>query len=211
MHLMPGGPIMRSADMVKWETVSYVFDRLADSPRYDLVDGGSVYGHGQWASSIRFHNGKFYVWFVCNGGRGFIYTADRAEGPWRLLSRPDYRHDGSLFFDDDGRAYVFSGSGLVSELKGDLSDFIPGSDHYVFDKSKDSDERALLEGSSVFKKNGWYYLMMISMDWGVPGRGEAAFGKRHEDREVGALCCVREALRSRSARPRRKAEQVADA
>ena len=170
MHLMPGGPIMRSADMVTWETVSYVFDSIHDSPRYDLAEGGSVYGHGQWASSIRFHDGKFYVWFVCNGGRGFIYTADRAEGPWRLLSRPDYRHDGSLFFDDDGRAYVFSGSGLVSELKGDLSDFIPGTDHYVFDKAKDPDEKALLEGSSVFKENGWYYLMMISMDWGVPGR-----------------------------------------
>ena len=27
MHLMPGAPVMRSKDLVHWETVSYVFDR----------------------------------------------------------------------------------------------------------------------------------------------------------------------------------------
>lgn len=35
---------------------------------------------------------------------------------------------------------------------------------------RDADERGLLEGSSAFKHNGKYYLMMISMDWGIPGR-----------------------------------------
>ncbi len=172
MHLMPGAPVMRSKDCVNWETVSYVFDRIDDGDRYDLKDGKTVYGQGQWASSIRYHKGKFYVWFVCNGGRGFLYSANKAEGPWKLVSRPQFRHDGSLFFDDDGRAYVFSGQGELSELKADLSDFDPkGRNRRLFDRSKDPEEAdALLEGSSVFKKDGWYYLMMISMKWGVPGR-----------------------------------------
>ena len=61
MHLMPGGPVMRSKDLVNWETVSYVFDKLTDNSKYDLI-GGTVYGRGQWASSIRYHNGKFYVY-----------------------------------------------------------------------------------------------------------------------------------------------------
>ena len=52
MHLMPGGPVMRSKDLVNWETVSYVFDKLTDNSKYDLI-GGTVYGRGQWASSIR--------------------------------------------------------------------------------------------------------------------------------------------------------------
>mgnify|MGYP000081468332 FL=1 len=89
MHLMPGAPIMRSPDMKHWETISYVFPRIDDGPRYDLLEG-TAYGQGQWASSIRYHDGKFYVWFTANGapGRGFVYTATDPAGPWKLLSRP---------------------------------------------------------------------------------------------------------------------------
>lgn len=54
MHLMPGCPVMRSKDLVHWETISYVFQKLTDLPRYDLKEG-TVYGRGQWASSIRYH------------------------------------------------------------------------------------------------------------------------------------------------------------
>ena len=28
MHLMPGAPIMHSKDLVNWEVVSYIFDRI---------------------------------------------------------------------------------------------------------------------------------------------------------------------------------------
>lgn len=58
MHLMPGCPVMRSRDLVHWETISYVFQKLTDLPRYDLKEG-TVYGRGQWASSIRYHDGRF--------------------------------------------------------------------------------------------------------------------------------------------------------
>lgn len=36
MHLMPGCPVMKSRDLVNWETVGYVFDTLNDTPRYGL-------------------------------------------------------------------------------------------------------------------------------------------------------------------------------
>lgn len=176
MHLMPGGPIMRSKDMVNWEVISYVFDRIDDGPRYNLEDGATVYGQGQWASSIRYHMGKFYVWFTANGapGRGFVYTADRAEGPWTLVSRPRHKHDGSLFFDEDGRVYMFHENGRLTELQTEQEaepyETKPGGiDMQLFER--DEEERgALLEGSSVIKHNGKYYLCMISMKWGVPGR-----------------------------------------
>lgn len=171
MHLMPGAPIMRSDDMVHWETISYVFDKLDNGPEYSLSDknGRTIYGQGQWASSLRYHNGKFYCWFVCNGAPGYIFTADKAEGPWRLLARPCYRHDASLFFDDNGRTYLFHGSGSITELSADLQSVKEGGlEKQLF--TRDADEQALLEGSAAFKKDGWYYLMMISMDWSKPGR-----------------------------------------
>lgn len=171
MHLMPGAPIMRSPDMQQWETISYVFPRIDDGPRYDLLGDSTAYGQGQWASSIRYHKGKFYVWFTANGapGRGFVYTADDAAGPWTLHSRPPHFHDGSLFFDDDGRVYIFHGTGHLTELRPDLTDILPGgTDCQIFER--DADEQGLLEGSSVIKHNGKYYLLMISMDWSIPGR-----------------------------------------
>ena len=170
MHLMPGAPIMRSPDMKHWETISYVFPRIDDGPRYDLLEG-TAYGQGQWASSIRYHDGKFYVWFTANGapGRGFVYTATDPAGPWKLLSRPPHFHDGSLLFDDDGRVYLFHSTGQLTELKPDLTDVLPGGiNQQIFER--DADEQGLLEGSSVIKHNGKYYLLMISMDWSIPGR-----------------------------------------
>lgn len=171
MHLMPGCPVMRSRDMQHWETISYVFDRIDDGPRYNLEGNATAYGQGQWASSIRYHGGKFYVWFTANGapGKGFVYTADRPEGPWTLIARPPHLHDGSLFFDDDGRVYIFNGTGHLTEMKADLSDIKPGgTDMQLFER--DADEQGLLEGSSVVKHDGRYYLLMISMDWSIPGR-----------------------------------------
>lgn len=38
MHLMPGTPVMRSKDLVNWETVNYVFDRLTDMSKYDMKE-----------------------------------------------------------------------------------------------------------------------------------------------------------------------------
>lgn len=171
MHLMPGAPIMRSSDMMHWETVSYVFDRIEDGPRYNLEGDATVYGQGQWASSIRYHKGKFYVWFTANGapGKGFIYTADKAEGPWKLIARPPHHHDASLLFDDNGKVYLFYGTGELVELQKDLQDVKKGGLKMRYFE-RDADERGLLEGSQAFKYKGKYYVMMISMDWSIPGR-----------------------------------------
>lgn len=173
MHLMPGAPIMRSKDMKTWEIVSYVFDSINDGDRYNLK-GSTVYGQGQWASSIRYHNGKFYVWFTANGvpGKGFIFSADKAEGPWTLVARPPHHHDASLFFDEDGRVYLFHGSGscTVTELSPDLSDCLEGGLNKTLIANDPEERGGLLEGSQVFKHKGKYYICMISMHWGIPGR-----------------------------------------
>lgn len=59
MHLMPGAPVMKSKDLVNWEMVGYVFDRLTDNPGYDLKEG-TVYGWGTMGIVYPLHNGKFY-------------------------------------------------------------------------------------------------------------------------------------------------------
>ena len=170
MHLMPGAPIMTSKDLKNWETVGYIFDRLADSPKYDLLNG-TVYGRGQWATSLKYHNGKFYALLAPNerGAMGdtYIFSAEKAEGPWTIVSRMRHFHDCSLFFDDDGRVYVIYGTGEMMELKPDLSDVIEGTHQQLF--QREEDEKGILEGSRMIKHNGKYYLLMISHVY-APGK-----------------------------------------
>ncbi|MBR6938482.1 MAG: glycoside hydrolase 43 family protein [Prevotella sp.] len=181
MHLMPGAPIMRSKDLKNWETVSYIFDRLTDSPKYDLQEG-TVYGRGQWATSLKYHNGKFYALLAPNEpgdmGKTYIFSAEKAEGPWTLVSRMRHFHDCSLFFDDDDRVFVVYGTGEMMELKKDLSDVIEGTHQKIF--QREEDERGLLEGSRMIKHNGKYYLLMISHVY-APGRHRREVCYRADD------------------------------
>lgn len=162
MHLMPGAPVMRSKDLVNWETVSYLFDELHETSKYDM-EGGTVYGRGQWATSIRYHDGKFYALFSPNDVpyRSFVYTTDDPAKGWTLHSRMKHFHDASLFFDDDGRVYVFYGTGQVTELEPDLSGVKEGGLNITL-QVRDEEEKGLLEGSRVIKHDGKYYLLMIS-------------------------------------------------
>ena len=162
MHLMPGAPVMRSKDLINWELTGYVFDKLHETPKYDM-ENGTVYGRGQWATSLRYHDGKFYVLFSPNDQpfRSFIYTTEDPMKGWTLHSRMKHFHDSSLFFDDDGRVYVFSGTGELTELNSDLSGVKEGGVSMKLNV-RDAEETGLLEGSRVLKHDGMYYLLMIS-------------------------------------------------
>ncbi len=170
MHLMPGAPIMHSKDLVHWEMSSYVFQTLNDNSKYDLLDG-TVYGRGQWASSIRYHKGKFYVLFSPNDEpfKSYIYsTDDPQKGDWKLITRTKHFHDASLFFDDDDRVYVFT-SNKVFELSKDFKEVI-GNQNGTEVFQRDAEENALLEGNQIIKRNGKYYMMMISWPRGKKRR-----------------------------------------
>ena len=183
MHLMPGGPVMASKDLKNWQTVGYIFDRLTDSPKYDLAfslpldrqqgqnDVGTVYGRGQWATSLKYHDGRFWALMAPNEGGPmgdtYIFTAPKAEGPWTIHSRLRHFHDATLFFDDDGTPYVFFGTGEMCQLTRDLKGVVEGSERHYF--QREADERGLLEGTRVVKHNGMYYALLISHVY-APGR-----------------------------------------
>ncbi len=164
MHLMPGVPVMHSKDLVNWKMLSYVIPELKDSPAYDL-EGGNVYGQGQWASSIRHHNGKFYVFFATNRPqKTYIFSAVDAAGPWeKVMDLNERLHDTSLLFDDDGRIYAAGGSGAVRvrELRSDLSGLKEGGFDKTVINGREMGLAGLLEGSHIQKHNGKYYVFMI--------------------------------------------------
>ena len=162
MHLMPGAPIMHSKDLVNWEIISYIYDRFEETPRYSMEEG-TVYGRGQWATSLRYKDGRFYAYFTPNDQpyKGYVYTTEDPRGKWERHAVIPHFHDASFFFDEDGRAYMVYGTGMIRELKPDLTDVQPGGlDMKLFER--DSEENSLLEGSRMIKKDGKYYLLMIS-------------------------------------------------
>lgn len=178
MHMFPGAPIMRSQDLVHWETVSYLFDSITDTPRYDLQEG-TVYGRGQWATSLRYHDGTFWALFVANDDphKSMVFRTDDPAKGWTLHSRLPAYHDSSLFFDDDGRVYVFSGSGDIKlvELTADLTAEKAGGVRKTLQLN--GRPQGLHEGSRVVKHDGMYYLLCIA--WPRTGREEIAYRSKN--------------------------------
>ncbi|MFL9843585.1 glycoside hydrolase family 43 protein [Flavobacterium rhizosphaerae] len=169
MHMSPGVPIMKSDDLVNWHLVSYAYDELVDNDAMNLDNGQSTYGRGSWASSLRYHNGIYYVsTFAATSGKTHVYsTKDIENGPWKAVEFEPVMHDHSLFFDDDGKVYMLYGTDNLTlvELKPDVSGIVPGTEKVVVEKaSAPAGDNIMLkaEGSQLFKINGKYYLFNIT-------------------------------------------------
>ena len=153
MFVFPGVTILKSHDLVNWQYCCNAVQRFDYSPCYDL-DGCNRYGHGQWATSLRYHNGKYYLLFITLNEGGFLCTAEKPEGPWQTRKLPKGFYDPGLFFDDDGRIYVAHGYSTIYITELD-TEFAPkGNDSLVYT----GDIRRGLEGTHVYKINGLYYL-----------------------------------------------------
>lgn len=168
MHMSPGVPIMKSSDLVNWELVSYAYDRLAENDALNMNNGKNAYGKGSWASSLRFHDGIFYVsTFSSTTGKTHIYyTKDIESGQWKEKSFSPSLHDNTLFF-DQGRDYMIYGNGTLNivELKTDLTGIISGTDRVLIENASAPAGTEIMlgaEGSQLFKVHGKYYLFDIT-------------------------------------------------
>jgi xylan 1,4-beta-xylosidase len=100
----PGVPIYHSRDLVHWAQIGHVLDR----PSQLSLDGAGI-SRGIFAPTIREHAGTFYmITTLIDTGGNFIVTATDPKGPWSdPIWLPEVDGiDPSLFFDDDGRAWI---------------------------------------------------------------------------------------------------------
>lgn len=153
MFVFPGVTILKSYDLVNWEYCSNAVPRMDFSPCYDL-DGCHRYARGQWATSLKYHNGTYHLLFIALDDGGFLCTATKPEGPWEIRKLPGGFYDPGLFFDDDGKIYVAHGYNKIYVTELDTSFAAKSEDVLVFT----GDIHPGLEGAHVYKINGYYYL-----------------------------------------------------
>lgn len=170
-HHLPGNTIYHSKDLVNWRPVAHSipsYELMNEQDSYTMTENGrkNAYGRGSWAPTLRYHDGVFYsacyVWKdgkpwgngpEHNGNGLFLISRSKSiEGPWKMNAIDANLYDPGLFFDDDGRVYVFHGQGklYVTELDKDLKKVISPAKLVI-------NESGMCEGTHAYKRNGYYY------------------------------------------------------
>jgi beta-xylosidase len=153
MFVFPGVTVLKSYDLVNWKYCSNAVPRFDFNTCYNL-DGCNRFSHGQWATSLKYNNDKFYLLFITLDEGGFLCTTVNPEGPWEIKQLQKGFYDPGLFFDDDGKIYVAHGYSKIYVTELD-SNFAPkGNDVLVYT----GDIRNGLEGTHVYKIDNYYYL-----------------------------------------------------
>lgn len=167
----PGVPLFHSKDLVHWRQLGHVLDR----PEQLDLDGLGV-SRGIFAPTINHHDGTFYMvtTLVDNGGN-FVVTATDPAGPWSdPVWLPQVNGiDPSLFFDDDGKAYIiyntdppdnkplYEGHRSIRMYEFDVENLTTVGEQYLLvDGGVDISKKPVwIEGPHIYKKDGFYYLM----------------------------------------------------
>ncbi|WNS44083.1 glycoside hydrolase family 43 protein [Paenibacillus sp. MMS20-IR301] len=157
----PGVPIFHSRDLLHWTPLGHVLTRQSQA---DLRTSSS--SDGIYAATLRYHAGRFYMITTDVRGIGNFYvTAEQPGGPWSdPVLLPHGGIDPSLFFDEDGRAYVTvqNGAGLESHII--QYEIDPATGKVLTEPVRiwNGDEGPWVEGPHLYKIKGLYYLMTAS-------------------------------------------------
>ncbi len=172
--MFPGVPIFHSNDLVNWKQIGHVLDR----PSQLKVDKAG-FSEGIYAPDIKYnkHNDTFYMITtqIASGiGNMVVKTKDPKQG-WSEVQKLNFDGiDPSIFFDDDGKAYIvhndappkgteqYSGHRVIKIWDYDLEkdQIVAGSDKIIVNGGVDISQKPIwIEGPHLYKKDGKYFLM----------------------------------------------------
>ncbi|EIN10122.1 hypothetical protein PUNSTDRAFT_101826 [Punctularia strigosozonata HHB-11173 SS5] len=181
-NAFPGIPVYTSRDLVQWEQIGNVLAREEQLPELGQEFG---FTSGIWANTIRHHNGTFYVtttlvwdklsqtdptrWDNLLFKTDDIFASDGNGWSNAVHINPSFEgYDMSLFWDDDGKTYIQGSHAYHVQ---------PGIWQYEIDLDTGtiSNEEVLWtgtgglapEGPHIYKKDGFYYLMIAEGGTGL--------------------------------------------
>lgn len=174
-HFSPGIPVLKSPDLVHWEIIGHVLPKLPFAAEYDMIAPltlhdaitrptglGLRYAGGPWAPAIRFHKGRFYVYWATPDEGVFMASAKDPAGPWTepvAVIAQARLEDPCPFWDDDGSAWLIhsrvgAGPLILHRMSADGTTVL--DDGIVV--AEDKEKLPVLEGPKLIKRKGWYYI-----------------------------------------------------
>jgi len=161
----PGLPVLHSKDLVNWTIIGHAIERQEPAAVFDAPS----HGNGVWAPSIRYHNGKFYIYWGDPDQGVFMVCADNPAGLWEkpvCVIPGKGMIDTTPLWDDDGRCYLvyawansrsrFASILCVRELTAD-GRAAKGNPVIVYDGNGTANRTC--EGPKFYKRDGWYWIM----------------------------------------------------
>ena len=191
----PGLPLLVSKDMVNWELKGHALPQLSPG----AVFAKPQHGKGVWAPCLRYHGGRFWIFYPDPDHGVFVTTAASFDGPWsapHLLLPGKGIIDPTPLWDDDGRAWLMhawakSRVGInnvltLRHMAPDGHSLLDTEGKVVIDGNRLPAYRTL-EGPKLYKANGWYYVFApaggVEHGWQSVFRSRAIEGP-YEDRIV---------------------------
>ena len=169
----PGVPIFHSRDLVNWKQIGHVLDR----PSQLTGLGRQHTSGGIYAPDIKYNPAnRTYYMITTNVGTGnFLVKTQDPFGAWSdpILLPQVQGIDPSLFFDDDGKAYIvnnddapggrpeYDGHRTIRIVEYDVkNDCTIGERKVIVNKGVDPAAKPIwIEGPHLYKIDGKYFLM----------------------------------------------------
>jgi len=157
MHNFPGATILKSYDLVNWEYCNNPLTEIESTACYNL-DGFNRYGRGQWAGSLKYHKGTYYLLFNTLDEGSYLLTATNPEGIWTKKKLSSSFYDGGLFFDDDDKIYIVYGINQLRIAQLDTNFNVVNDKAITYGTIESGIDNSGTEGSHLYKINGYYYI-----------------------------------------------------
>lgn len=188
-NCVPGLPVLHSKDLINWRIIGHGLTKLLPEMEFKKPQ----HGKGVWAPSIRFHGGRFYIYYGDPDRGIYLVTAENPAGPWgepRLVKEGLGFIDPCPLWDDDGSSYLVhawakSRSGFNSILTMNRMNAegtaVTDSGRTVFDGRQ---SQPTIEGPKIYKRNGYYYIFApaggVKKGWQTVLRSPSVYGPYEE-------------------------------
>jgi beta-xylosidase len=149
-----GMQVLKSDDMVNWEIISQVYKSF-DFPGWNE---NKRYAGGSWAPSIRYHDGKFWIYFCTYHEGLFMSNSTDPAGPWSplvCLKATEKWEDPCPFWDEDGKAYLGRSQWRAGPI---ILHRMSADGTALLDSGTTIYTGPVAEGTKFYKKDGYYYL-----------------------------------------------------